>query len=83
MLTPIDIQSKTFKGGFGYDRKEVDSFVAEVVENYEHIYRENTKQLKNLYRRHFFWLRRLLMIFRSRHRKKHVSSKMMHVIERT
>ena len=48
MLTPIDIQSKTFKGGFGYDRKEVDSFVAEVVENYEHIYRENKELAKKV-----------------------------------
>lgn len=41
MLTPIDIQSRTFKGGIGYDRKDVDSFVSEVVENYENLYKEN------------------------------------------
>ncbi len=41
MLTPIDIQSRTFKGGLGYDRKDVDTFVAEVVDNYEKLYKEN------------------------------------------
>lgn len=45
MLSPIDIQSKTFKGGLGYDRKEVDNFLAEIVESYEVISQEN-KDLK-------------------------------------
>lgn len=45
MLSPIDIQSKTFKGGLGYDRKEVDNFLAEIVESYEIISQEN-KDLK-------------------------------------
>lgn len=42
MITPIEIQSKTFKsGGLGYDKKDVDSFLREVLKSYEIIYREN------------------------------------------
>jgi cell division initiation protein len=48
MLTPIDIQSKVFKGGFGYDRKEVDAFMAEVIENYENLYKENVNLTKKI-----------------------------------
>ncbi len=42
MITPIEIQSKTFKsGGLGYDKKDVDSFLRDVLKSYETIYREN------------------------------------------
>lgn len=42
MVTPIEIQSKTFKsGGLGYDKKEVDQFMHEVLKSYETVYREN------------------------------------------
>ena len=42
MTTPIEIQSKTFKsGGLGYDKKDVDSFLRDVLKSYETIYREN------------------------------------------
>lgn len=42
MITPIEIQSKTFKsGGLGYDKKDVDGFFREVLKSYETIYREN------------------------------------------
>lgn len=42
MLTPVEIQSKTFKsGGLGYDKKDVDQFLREVLANYEQLYREN------------------------------------------
>lgn len=42
MITPIEIQSKTFKsGGLGYDKKDVDGFFREVLRSYEQIYREN------------------------------------------
>ena len=42
MITPIEIQSKTFKsGGLGYDKKDVDGFMREVLKNYETLYREN------------------------------------------
>ena len=41
MITPIEIQNKTFKsGGLGYDKKDVDGFMQEVLENYEELYRE-------------------------------------------
>lgn len=42
MLTPIEIQSKSFKsGGLGYDKREVDQFMREVLDSYEALYREN------------------------------------------
>ncbi len=42
MITPIEIQSKSFKsGGLGYDKKDVDGFFREVLKSYETIYREN------------------------------------------
>ncbi|MDD5935477.1 MAG: DivIVA domain-containing protein [Clostridiales bacterium] len=42
MITPIEIQSKTFKsGGLGYDKKDVDAFFREVQKSYEQVYREN------------------------------------------
>ncbi len=41
MLTPIEIQSKTFKTGFGYDKKDVESFLKDVVSDYEVLYKEN------------------------------------------
>ncbi len=44
MITPIEIQNKTFKsGGLGYDKKDVESFMQEVLESYETIYRENVE----------------------------------------
>lgn len=41
MLTPIEIQSRTFKSGLGYDKKEVDMFLNEILESYESMYRDN------------------------------------------
>ena len=42
MLTPVEMQGKSFKsGGLGYDKKDVDGFMREVNKNYEMIYREN------------------------------------------
>ncbi len=41
MLTPIDIQKKTFKSGIGYDKRDVEAFFAEVSENYEKMYKDN------------------------------------------
>ena len=41
MLTPIEIQNKIFKSvGLGYDKKDVDSFIMEVLQSYEALYRE-------------------------------------------
>ena len=42
MLTPVEIQNKSFKsGGLGYDRKEVDNYLKEIVRSYEEVYRQN------------------------------------------
>ena len=42
MLTPIDIQSKTFKsGGMGYNKQDVDQFFASVAADYETLYKDN------------------------------------------
>ncbi len=42
MITPIEIQNKNFKsGGLGYDKRDVDQFMKEVLSGYETIYREN------------------------------------------
>lgn len=43
MLTPIEIQSKSFKSGIGYDRKDVDAFMREVLASYEKLYKENVE----------------------------------------
>ncbi len=41
MITPIEIQNKVFKsGGLGYDKKDVDGFMEELLDNYEALYRE-------------------------------------------
>ena len=46
MLTPVEIQNKVFKsGGLGYDKKEVDSFMKEVADSYELLYREKVELL--------------------------------------
>ena len=42
MLTPLDIQNKEFKKGVrGYKESEVDSFLDEVIVDYEKLYKEN------------------------------------------
>ncbi len=44
MLTPVEIQNKVFKsGGLGYDKKEEDSFMKEIVDSYEMLYREKVE----------------------------------------
>lgn len=44
MVTPVEIQSKVFKsGGLGYDKKDVDSFMKDILQSYEDIYRENVE----------------------------------------
>lgn len=50
-LTPMDISNKEFKKGFrGYDVEEVDEFINEIIENYEEIYKENSRLKENLSR---------------------------------
>lgn len=41
MITPIELQSKTFKTGIGYDKKDVDNFLSELLRGYEITYKEN------------------------------------------
>lgn len=42
MITPMDIHNKEFEIGFrGYDKASVDAFMAELVHDYETLYREN------------------------------------------
>ena len=41
MLTPIDIQNMEFsKGAFGYNKAEVEEFVATVAAEFERLYKE-------------------------------------------
>lgn len=41
MLTPVEIQNRTFKsGGLGYDKKDVDMFMQEIYDSFELLYRE-------------------------------------------
>ena len=50
-LTPMDISNKEFKKGFrGYDVEEVDEFMNEIIDNYEEIYKENSKLKESLSR---------------------------------
>lgn len=42
MITPMDIHNKEFEKGFrGYNSDEVDAFLAELVGDYETLYRDN------------------------------------------
>lgn len=42
MITPLEIQNKEFKRSFrGYNAKNVDMFLDEIIEDYERIYKEN------------------------------------------
>ena len=43
MITPVEIQSKAFKSGIGYDKKDVDGFISEILESYEELYRSNVE----------------------------------------
>lgn len=43
MLTPVDIQEKTFHSGLGYDKKDVNSFFEEVAKSYAELYRSNAE----------------------------------------
>ena len=44
MLTPLDLNSKTFAKGFrGYDADEVNEFFAQVSKDYERLYQDNVE----------------------------------------
>ena len=50
-LTPMDINNKEFKKVIrGYSPEEVDEFLDDVVENYEELYKENSKLKDSLNR---------------------------------
>lgn len=47
-LTPMDISNKEFKRRFrGYETEEVDEFMNEIIENYEEVYKENSRLKEN------------------------------------
>lgn len=43
MLTPIEIQRRVFKSGIGYEKKDVDTFIQEILSDYESMYKENVE----------------------------------------
>lgn len=44
MITPLDIQNKEFKRVFrGYDIESVETFLDEILEEYERIYKQNSE----------------------------------------
>ncbi len=43
MLTPLDLQQKRFKGGIGYDKKDVQAFFDEVSRSYSELYKSNAE----------------------------------------
>lgn len=43
MLTPVDVNNKVFKGGIGYDKKDVESFMLEMSTDYGDLYRSNVE----------------------------------------
>ncbi|MGL4850065.1 MAG: DivIVA domain-containing protein [Clostridium sp.] len=48
-LTPMDINNKEFKKGLrGYNPDEVDEFLDEVIENYEELFKENSKMKERI-----------------------------------
>ena len=51
MLTPMDIHNKDFKRSFrGYDEDEIDDFLDQVVNDYEHLFRERDQLKEELNR---------------------------------
>jgi len=49
MLTPLDIHNKVFKKSFrGYNEKEIDDFLDQVVKNYEKLYLDNIELKETL-----------------------------------
>lgn len=43
MLTPVDITNKVFKGGIGYDKKDVEAFMLELSTDYKELYSLNVE----------------------------------------
>lgn len=43
MITPIELQGKTFKTGIGFDKKDVELFISSLLGDYETLYKENVE----------------------------------------
>lgn len=43
MLTPVDVNNKVFKGGIGYDKKDVEAFMLELSNDFGELYRSNVE----------------------------------------
>ena len=43
MLTPVDLQNKNFKGGIGFDKKDVEAFMNDLSSDYSMLYRSNVE----------------------------------------
>ncbi len=43
MLTPVDITNRVFKGGIGYDKKDVEAFMLELSTDYRELYSSNVE----------------------------------------
>ncbi len=43
MLTPVDVNNKVFKGGIGYDKKDVETFMLELSNDFGDLYRSNVE----------------------------------------
>lgn len=41
MITPIELQSKTFKTGIGFEKKDVENFLNNLLVDYESLYKDN------------------------------------------
>lgn len=41
MLTPVDISNRVFKGGIGYDKKDVETFMSQLSSDYKDLYSSN------------------------------------------
>lgn len=48
MLTPVEMQGKALKGGFGYKKKDTDDFLEEIFESYEKVFKENAELKEKL-----------------------------------
>lgn len=43
MLTPEDVRNKSFKGGIGFDKRDVENYMLTLSEDYETLYRSNVE----------------------------------------
>ena len=43
MLTPIEVERKSFKSGFGYEKKDVDAFLSDLAKDYDELYKKSVE----------------------------------------